>query len=190
MNARSSNIDFFGEKNIQEKLIIQVSRFIYPKDQKTLIKALKLLPAYIKLLLVGDGDQRKDCEDLVVQLGLEKRVAFLGVRLDVPELLKAADVVVLSSDFEGLSLSSIEGMASGRPFLASDVPGLTEIVKGAGILFPRGNFEKLAEEILNLLSDADYYDEISENCMARAKHYNLNNMVDQYIELYKKLINE
>jgi glycosyltransferase involved in cell wall biosynthesis len=50
-------------------------------------------------------------------------------------LLKTADIVVLSSHYEGLSLASIEGMASGKPFIASDVPGLHEVVKGADLLF-------------------------------------------------------
>ena len=61
---------------------------------------------------------RKQCEILVHDCGVDDRVLFLGIRSDVPQLLKTADVTVMSSHFEGLSLSSIEGMTVGKPFVA------------------------------------------------------------------------
>jgi glycosyltransferase involved in cell wall biosynthesis len=139
---------------------------------------------------VGDGDKRTKCEDLVKELNLSGRVSFLGVRMDVPQLLESAYIVILSSRYEGLSLSSIEAMASGRPFIASDVPGLRDVVKGAGLLFPPGNEKKLAEHINSLLSDRELYEKVAKDCLNRAKEYDINNMVDQYIELYKSIINE
>lgn len=170
-------------------LLIQVASFRYPKDHSTLIKSMINLPEKIKLLLVGDGHLRKDCEQLVIELKLQNRVKFLGLRTDIPELLKTADVVVLSSIYEGLSLSSIEGMSS-RPFVASDVPGLREIVKDYGLLFKQGDSEALAEHILNLYKNKDYYDEIAGKCLVRAKEFDIQKMVDRYIEVYKKgLIN-
>ncbi len=131
---------------------------------------------------------KEKCEKLVAVLGLEDRVFFLGIRTDIPQLLKTADIVVLSSKYEGLSLSSIEGMASGKPFVASDVPGLKEAVSGAGVLFPVGNEKKLAEEILHLSSDADYYAATVEKCLARAKDYDISKMVTEHINLYKEIL--
>ena len=64
---------------------------------------------------------------LNIELNVSDRVHFLGVRTDVPTLLKAADIVVMSSHFEGLSLSNIEGMAAGKPFVASDVDGIPNL---------------------------------------------------------------
>lgn len=165
-------------------LLIQVASFRYPKDHSTLIKSMINLPEKIKLLLVGDGHLRKDCEQLVIELKLQNRVKFLGLRTDIPELLKTADVVVLSSIYEGLSLSSIEGMSS-RPFVASDVPGLREIVNGYGLLFKPGDFEELSNHILKLYSDEKFYGEIADRCLKRAKDFDIKNMVDCYIELYK-----
>ena len=107
--------------------------------------------------------------------------------MDVPQLLKTADIVVLSSKFEGMSLSSIEGMASGKPFIASDVPGLSEIVKGAGILFPLGDEKKLAAEILRLANDSAYYGKIATQCFNRAKEFDISNMVNKHIALYQEL---
>ena len=169
-------------------VLIMVAGFREQKDQPTLIKALQHLPAHVKLLLVGDGIQRAECESLVNQLNLQNRVFFLGLRSDVPSLLKSADAVVLSSKYEGLSLSSIEGMASGKPFIASDVPGLSEVVDGAGILFPQGDDQQLANEIRRLMTDKEHYRIISEKGLVRAARYDINIMVDQHIQLYEMLI--
>jgi glycosyltransferase involved in cell wall biosynthesis len=170
-----------------KKTIIQVSSFQYPKDQATLIRSVSYLPENVRIVLVGDGENRPKCENLVKELNLENRVSFLGVRMDVPQLLKSADIVVLSSHYEGLSLSSMEAMASGKPFIASDVPGLREIVAGAGLLFPAGDEKILAERINALLSDSDYYKKVAKACCERLKEYDINKMVDQYIGLYKAI---
>lgn len=180
-------------KNISLKLgesdflLLQVSSFQEPKDQPTVIKALQFLPAHFKLLLVGDGQLIGNCKNLVTNLKLENRVLFLRIRNDVSNLLKTADTMVLSSKYEGLSLSSIEGMASGKPFIASDVPGLTEIVKDAGILFPLGDAEKLAEEILHLSHDKNLYDLIAAQCLKRAQDFEISKMVEKHIQLYREL---
>jgi glycosyltransferase involved in cell wall biosynthesis len=171
-----------------DKILIQVAGFREQKDQKTLIKSVSLLPDTIKLILVGDGILKSECEILVKKLQLENRVFFLGVRTDVPRLLKTADLIVLSSKYEGLSLSSIEGMASGKPFIASNVPGLSEVVAGAGVLFSQGNEKELAQKITELLKDEKLYESVAKSCLERASNYNINNMVDKHILLYEAII--
>ncbi len=171
-----------------DKLLLQVSSFQEPKDQKTLIKTLIHLPNYVKLLLVGDGVLKLESETLVKKLQLEKRVLFLGVRTDVPRLLKTADIIVLSSKYEGMSLSSIEGMASGNPFLASNVPGLSEIVSGAGVLFTLGDDKELAQKINELLVDEKLYQSVVTSCEVRANQYDIKNMIAQHIALYESLV--
>ncbi|MDT7830205.1 glycosyltransferase [Pricia sp. S334] len=174
----------FGLKE-SDKILIQVSSFKKPKDQPTLIKALNLLNTNVHLLLAGTGTLKSYCVSLAKELGVEHRVHFLGLRTDVPRLLKTADIVVLSSHYEGLSLASVEGLASGRPFIASDVPGLTEVVEGAGLLFPKNDSVKLAEIIANLLADKNYYDKTVRDCINRSKKYSIDLMVNKYIELYE-----
>jgi len=178
------------DKNINQSdfLLIQVAGFRIQKDQFTLIKSLVHLPSYVKLVLVGDGENRSNCEQLTSQLHLLDRVFFLGIRTDIPELLKTVDVIVLSTKYEGLSLSSIEGLASGKPFIGSDVPGLTDIVNGTGIQFPLGDDKKLAEEILKLMSDKDYYRQTALRCVEKAKSYDIDLMVDKTIDLYKQVL--
>ncbi|UMQ43806.1 glycosyltransferase [Chryseobacterium sp. Y16C] len=170
-----------------DKLIIQVSAFREQKDQDTLIKSLVELPKNIKLILVGDGERKSLCQDLVKKLNLENRIVFLGQRMDVPELLKSSDYIVLSSKYEGLSLSSIEGMASGRPFLASNVPGLKELVDGAGILFEQGNVRELVTKILELENNPSFYNQVAQACQVRSMNFDIHTMVDKHIKLYRKI---
>lgn len=175
--------DFFPHEP-EAKIIIQIARFFPPKDHATLIKALALLPKNVKLLLVGDGVLKSEAEQLVNDLKLQDRVQFLGVRLDVHQLLKTADIGVLSSAYEGMSLSGIEGMASSKPFIASNVPGLAEMVRGAGLLFEFGNPEALAGHIKKLLADTDFYNAVAASCQVKAATFDIAKMANQYTALY------
>lgn len=170
-----------------DHLIIQVAGFREQKDQPTLIKALMHLPKSVKLILVGEGPERKNCELLVSQLNLNDRVSFLGMRMDIPRLLKTVDFVVLSSKYEGLSLSSLEGMSAEKPFIASNVPGLTDLVKDAGVLFQLSNEIELAEIILTLIHDEVAYKKISSDCLERAAKFDVTIMVQKYISLYNDI---
>ncbi|MFY0714337.1 glycosyltransferase [Seonamhaeicola sp. NFXS20] len=170
-----------------DKLIIQVSSFTPQKDQKTLIRAVSKLPENFKLILVGQGPLEDACKQLANELGVTDKVHFYGLRNDVPRLLKTADVVVLSSFYEGLSLSSIEGMASEKPFVASDVPGLTEVVKNAGVLFKKEDDNELSKIILKLSNNSSYHHNVVESSLKKSKLFDINIMVDNYINLYKKI---
>lgn len=169
-------------------VIVMVAGFRYQKDQDTLIKAINRLDKEkYELWLVGDGERRRDLESLVKEMRLEDQVRFFGLRCDIPEILHTADVVVMSSHYEGLSLSNIEGMSVGKPFVASDVDGLREMTEGYGILFPHGNDYVLANDIKHLAEDSDYYNQIAERCYERAQQYDIKNMMDAYYQLYINL---
>lgn len=171
------------------KKIIMVAAFRWEKDQPTLIKALKYMPSHFHLFLVGDGARREELEKLINGEGLSERVHLLGIRNDVPNILHAADYIVMSSHFEGLSLSSVEGMCVNKPFLASDVDGLHDVVEGAGVLFPHGDSRTLAEEILKLDEDKEYYSKVAADCLERAKEYDIDKMVSGYLNLYNRVYN-
>lgn len=182
--STSSDLEHIATKS---RKLMMVAGFRWEKDQPTVIKALKFLPDSFHLFLVGDGSRRAELHDLVKSEKLCERVHFLGIRDNIPELLHAADYIVMSSHFEGLSLSSVEGMCVGKPFLASDVDGLREVVQGAGILFPHEDSKALAEEILKLESDIDLYKDISIKCLSRATQFDISRMVDGYLEVYNSL---
>lgn len=169
------------------RVVTMVAGFRWEKDQDTLIMAMQYLPEDYHLLLVGEGVRREECEKLARQTGVVARVHFLGLRTDVPSILKASDVVVMSSHFEGLSLSNVEGMASGAPFVASDVDGLREVTKGHGVLFSHGDSKALAEIIQRLCTDDDYARGVAARCQERAAQYDISKMVEGYHRVYQSL---
>ncbi|WP_353101116.1 glycosyltransferase [Myroides odoratus] len=175
------------EKKENDTIIVQISNFKKQKDQETLIRSISLLPDSFKLLLVGDGENRKVCELLVEQLNLSKQVFFLGQRTDVVEIMSFVDIVVLSSHWEGFGLAIVEGMAAGKPVIVSDVIGLANIVDGYGLVFEKGNHIDLSKKIM-FLKNKENYDEFAQKCLLRASEYDITFMVDQYIELYKKVL--
>lgn len=176
-----------SEDRKNQKVITMVAAFREQKDQMTLIKAMASLPEHYILQLVGKGDnlnRLEQCKSLSRNLGIENRVNFMGIRMDIPAILQASDVVVLSSHYEGLSLSSIEGMASGKPFIASDVDGLHEIVDGYGILVPHEDDKSLSAAICKCCDDAEYAKRIGERCQLRAKQFDISVMAEKYNNLY------
>lgn len=179
-----------GLKPAGKFVVAMVAGFRYQKDQETLIRAFSHLDKdKFQLWLVGDGDRRSLLEQLVSDLNLQEQVQFLGLRSDIPELLHSADAVCMSSHFEGLSLSNIEGMSAGKPFIASDVDGLREVTKDFGILFPHGDDKALAAEIERLASDPDHYRAVADRCYRRALQFDISKMVDQYNQVYLSITN-
>ena len=180
--AKKSESMFFSGNDF---ILIQVSSFRIQKDHETLVRSLILLPNSVKLLLVGDGPLKRKIHRLVRELKLEERVKFLGIRKDVPDLMTNANIVVLSSNYEGFGLSAVEGMATGRPVIVSNIKGLDEVAEEAGILFEKGNVKQLAKHILRLKNDQSFYNEIAAKCSNRAERYSIENMVKEYSEKYK-----
>lgn len=170
-------------------VLCQVSAFRAGKDQMTLIRALPYLGEKFKIVLVGDGNitEKEKIISCVEHLKLENSVFFLGARSDIYNIIKSVDINVLSSKFEGLSISSIEGMASGKPFVASNAPGLTEIVNGYGVLFETGNEKELAKIIEDLSVDSSHYQSVVRRCKLRAADFDSAKMVTQHVQLYKEM---
>lgn len=170
--------------------ILMISAFRPQKDHPTLIRALSMLPEEYCLYLAGgsetDEDRKclNDCKHLVSELGLDDRVRFLGIRSDVPQLLAAADAVVLSTAYEGMSLSLLEAMAAGRPLIASDVPGVHDLVSGAGLIFPFGDDRRLAELIRQVCEDPSFATEVGAKCRARAADYDVAETARRYLQEY------
>lgn len=175
--------------NIPEnhRIIIHVARFTPQKDPATLVRAIPYLEHPVTILFVGEGGERPKIETLVSELDVEQSVKFLGMRTDVPELLKLADIAVLSSNHEGLSLSSLEAMASGTPLIASNVTGLKNLVHGAGILFDHKDEIDLAEKINLLSQDENLYAKTIANGTKRVYKFELKSMVEAHIALYKEI---
>lgn len=164
-----------------------VAGFREAKDQDTLVRSLTLLPKNFKLWLVGIGARMEEVKTLAAKLGVEDRVKFWGMRTDVPCILKSSDVVCMSSHWEGLSLSNVEGMSAGRPFIASDVDGLREVTKDYGLLFPNRDHQALATLIQQLHDDSAFYEKIAKRCYERAQAFDISKMVEGYHHVYEAI---
>lgn len=171
----------------KRKVIAMVAGFRYQKDQETLIRSMTLLPENAELWLVGDGERRAVIEQCIKQYKLEHRVLLLGIRSDVASILRSVDIVVQSSYWEGFGLAAVEGMAAGKPVVASAVEGLAQVVENAGILFPLGDEKTLANILQRLLSDDEYYALVAKKCRIRAMQYDIEQMVDKYCDIYANL---
>jgi L-malate glycosyltransferase len=168
-----------------------IARFHPVKDHDTLLRAFSRLAVDwpdVDLLLAGDGPLRPTLVSLCESLGIARRVRFLGVRDDVPELLQAAEVFTLTSVSEAASLTLLEAMASSVPVVVTAVGGNPELVTHGvhGLLVERGNVEGLAAALARLLADP-----VAAGAMGRAgrarvsEHYRLEQTIDTYYHRYK-----
>jgi glycosyltransferase involved in cell wall biosynthesis len=137
-----------------------VGRLVTMKGQDVFLRAAGELARKfddLYFLLVGDGDNRRDYEELVEQLGLRDRVRFLGWRRDVPYILGNLDVVVLPTvnDFEGTPLAVIEALAANKPVVATDVGGVSEVIRDGetGKLIPIKDPSAIVAAVGSLLDE-------------------------------------
>lgn len=180
--------DLLSKKEAR-KAILMVAGFREQKDQDTILRAVNQLDKdKFEVWFAGIGERMEEVQQLSKSLGVDDRVRFLGLRTDIPNVLKAADIIVMSSHWEGLSLSNVEGMSAHKPFIASDVNGLREVTKGYGILFPHEDAKALANEINQLAGNKDYYDKVANRCYNRALEFDINKMVNGYNQVYQKVI--
>jgi L-malate glycosyltransferase len=175
------------------RYLIHVARHHPVKDQPTLLRgfaqAVPNLPG-VDLLMVGDGPLRGELESLAVELRVPDRVKFLGIRTDVPELMRAADAFALTSLSEAASLTLLEAMASGLPVIVTDVGGNPELVRHEheGLLFPRGDVNRCADAIRRVFRDPELAARLGTAGRARAVEcYQLERTVEQYYRLYARL---
>lgn len=184
MNA----VELNGMKDPSKIVLVMVGSLREQKDQDTIMRALALLPRNtFELWLVGDGDRKKTLEELSRDLGVEQEVKFLGIRFDVPQILRTADLAVMSSHWEGFGLAAVEAMAAGLPVIASNVPGLASVVDGYGLLFKPGDAKDLADKILTLWNNEIERERVVSLCKQRAKIYDIQTMKEKFEEIYTSL---
>ncbi|MFH1058007.1 MAG: glycosyltransferase [Pseudomonadota bacterium] len=137
------------------RVVISVGRVSAEKDYATMLKALAVLPAAWRLVLVGDGPELAGLRALADGLGLGTRALLLGRRSDVERLLAAADLFALSSLSEGVSVALLEAMAAGLPVVATAVGGTPEVVQDGvtGRLLEPGQPHALALALQEALED-------------------------------------
>lgn len=170
-------------------VIMTVGSLEYVKGHETLLRAISFIPEVV-LVVVGEGRLSGKLRQLAIELGIASRVQFLGRRRDVAQLLKAADVYVQPSRWESFCLAALEAMASGRAVIASDVPGLAQIVSPAGLLFTAGDASELADRIKLLLGNSAMRARLGAAAFKRARQFGLDATLDRYAAIYRQLLIE
>lgn len=149
-----------------------------------------LLPAFAAqergtLILAGDGEDRAALQEQARALGIEDRVHFLGVRHDVPSLMKSADCFVLPSRWEGFGVVLAEAMAAGLPIVATHVDGISEVVEDGiqGILVPPEDVASLSEALRTMRTDANLRNEMATKASVRASMFSIERHIDEVLGL-------
>jgi glycosyltransferase involved in cell wall biosynthesis len=177
-------------------LFVCVGRFAPQKNHSLLLKAFALGPASnpnTHLVLVGAGALQGQLEALSKDLGLTAQVHFLGLRREIPDVLGAMDVFVLSSDYEGNPLSVMEAMASGLPIVSTAVGGVPDLFESGkeGLLVQPGNALALAKSMVSLLKDREARQSLGKAAALRARDkFDVSTMVHAYETLYESLTDE
>jgi glycosyltransferase involved in cell wall biosynthesis len=175
------------------RYFINVARLHPVKDQATLLRGFAGAAAVrpdADLLMVGDGALRADLERLAGELKIRDRVRFLGVRADVPDLLQAADVFLLTSVSEAASLTLLEAMASALPVIVTGVGGNPDIVRAGvdGLLVPRGDGPAVSAAMVQMLADPQAARAMGAAGRARVEqYYQLDQTIAAYHRLYRSL---
>lgn len=178
----------------EEVVLGIVGRLEPEKDHHTLLRAFQALVAHrpaVRLLIVGDGSLRGELESQCRALRLERNVTFLGARSDIPQVLAAIDVFVLSSIQEGVPLSVVEAMGAGRPVIATDIGGLRLLVKPAvnGLLVPPADPVALEAAMRELADNAALRQEMGRQSRQIAQQsFGVSTMIERYQELYDSVL--
>jgi len=178
-----------GELGIEGKFVyLFVGRLVHQKGVDILLNAFAQQQSGV-LLIVGGGEERAQLESEVEALGIHSRVFFLGVRHDIPSLMKAADCFVLASRLEGLGIVLIEAMACGIPVVATNVDGIPEAVEHGenGILVPSEDPAAFAVALRQIRENSDMRKSMGERGVERAARlFSIENHVTGILACFDK----
>jgi glycosyltransferase involved in cell wall biosynthesis len=162
-NTRSCRIDVLKRFGVKEenRLVVSLGRLIRLKGYDLLIEAFRRVAETVPeavLLIGGDGEEKGRLADLVKSAGLQENIRLPGMVDEIHALLASCELYVNASRWEGLPMTILEAIAHGRPVVATDVGGNSEVVRDGitGILVPPEDSERLAGAIIRILKDDDF----------------------------------
>lgn len=178
-----------------EYLIFSAGRLAAQKGFEYLIRSAVQLTVRLnrpfRIMIAGEGELREKLEELSRELKVESRVSFLGFRHDVGNLLTAADLVVLPSLWEGLSIALLEAMAAGKPIVTTRIGSNLEVVtdQETAVLVDSADSEQLTDAIVRCASDPELCGSMGRRAAARFRRdYTYDRMLDDYIRTYRRLL--
>jgi len=177
-----------------EKIIVHTSNFRAVKRVADTIKTLELVRKKVpaKLLLIGDGPERSECERLSRELKLYDHVKFLGKQEGLVEILNSADLFLIPSQSESFGLAALEAMACGVPVISSSVGGLPELIRHneTGFIAEIGDIPRMAKYAIDLLTNDKKHKLFSDNSRKRAvENFDTKSVLPLYENYYDKILN-
>ena len=191
---RQSNKDHFKKMIApnNERIMVHASNFRKVKRVDDVIKVFKLVNEQMpsKLLMVGDGPERQNAEEMCRQLGICDDIRFLGKQEEMDEILSVSDLFVLPSEHESFGLSALEAMACRVPVISTNAGGLSEINKEGitGFLANVGDVETMAAKAMSILSDDTTLNNFKEAAATHAELFEQDKIVPIYEQLYMDVI--
>ena len=186
--------NFDKEKEIE---IVSIGRLVKQKNHKLLLEAFKNLDDKLKeenrkipnLKIYGQGELKEELKQYIKENNIQN-VQLMGITNRVDEVLKESDIYVMSSDYEGFSISLIEAMVSGIAIVCTNVGANKEIIgeNEAGILIQDNNAEELTNALYKLL-DKKEREKLYSKCQKRKEMFNINKSAEEHLNLYKTLVN-
>ena len=179
--------------NEKERIVTHISNFRAVKRIPDVIKIFHKIQEKIpaKLLLVGDGPEKKNAEYLCQKLGIQDKVIFFGNSNEIDKILSFSDLFLLPSETESFGLAALEAMAWSVPVISSNSGGLPEVnFDGvSGFLSNVGEIDEMAENALRILKDDATLNKFKENALKTAEKFDIKSIVPLYETLYLQAIN-
>jgi len=175
------------------KVILTVGPFKIQKNPVAFVQLAKRVLQNIpeaQFLMAGDGELRENVMQEIMANGLEKNVKLLGWRKDIPQLLAASDLFVLTSLWEGLPRAAVEALIVGKPVVAFAVDGLKELIQngGNGYLIPPNDITTLSQKVIDILKDTKLAQDLGAHALKSIdSSFYIHTMVHQQEELYLNL---
>lgn len=194
-DARSRIRDEFGFSE-DDFVAVQVARLHELKDHQTALRAIEQAvrtQPNVRLLIVGEGDQRAAIEASIRERKLEQQVVLSGNRADIADLLAAADAFLMSSISEGIPLTIIEAMAAGLPVVSTAVGGIPEMIQDGqnGFLTDSGDHVGLADALVLLQLDVTVRNAVASKGREQATQlFSQQSMLDGYRSIYEEMLND
>lgn len=176
----------------EEKILVHISNFRKVKRVKDVVKIFnevqKNTPS--KLLMIGDGPERKKAEQLSRKLNISTKVKFMGKLKSVEEFLSISDVFLLPSETESFGLVALEAMASEVAVVSTNTGGLKEVNIDAetGYLSDVGDISKMSKDVLKILKEDHTLEEFKKRAFNHAAKFDLPNILPKYEQLYQDLL--
>ncbi len=176
-----------------EKIIAHISNFRKVKRVTDVVRVFKEISDKIdaKLLMIGDGPEASQAENLCREFGLCSKVRFLGQQSGLPEILSAVDLFLLPSQSESFGLSALEAMSCGVPVIASNIGGIPEVVVHGetGYVAEMGDTERMGRYAVELLTNEKKWNAFSEGSRRRAvETFDIHKIVPMYEDLYRRVL--